>query len=439
MSRKNNIVKVFWYGLENLTTIAFGLLSVVLVARLFGPESLGKLSYIQAISALTIFITVLGLDHIIVRDLSRKPSDVSYISTVFITQTVAWCVQSLVIYVGIWLINDGKVEKDVFIIFCWVSISVYFTRATVVKLYFQSINQPKKIGIAALKSRLLALIYLFIALFYNYSYEYVVAFIPIQALLQFMFLFLDYKKNQLIKIHFDFSIIKKLMVEGFPLLVAGAIYPLFIQADIVLISSIMTEADAGIYSAAGKVIMQFAFVGTIITMTFYLPLSKRVDENSDDLDFFFSGLIKILFIFGLFSAFSVGIFSETIIKILFGEQFLEAAPILKILIWKVIVMYLAAVFSRMLVLMNLAKFELIKSIVAAAFSLGMNYLFIPIYGLYSAAIISVISFFIADLFFYAVFKKTRYLFFTAIKAMLDVFIHPAQSYININYVLSSKD
>lgn len=438
MSRKNNIAKVFWYGLENLTTIIFGLLSVVLVARLFGPESLGKLSYIQAVSALTVFITVLGLDHIIVRDLARQPSNTKYVSTIFVTQLLAWLVQCIIIYAVIRHIGDGNVETDLFVIFCWISIAVYFSRATVIKLYFQSVNLPKKIGLSALSSRLISLIYLFWALFLGFPYEYVVAFIPLQAALQFLHLLYEYKKIQKIDLHFDFKILKKVLKEAKPLLIAGAIYPLFIQADIVLITSMMTETDAGIYSAAGKVIMQFAFVGTIITMTFYLPLVKKVDNDSQDLDYFFSGLVKILFVLGFCSALFVGVFADYIIILLFGDEFIHAAPILKILIWKVVVIYLAAVFSRMLILMNLAKFELIKSIVAASFSLSMNYLFIPVYGLYSAAIISVLSFFIADLFFYAVFKKTRRIFTTAIRAILGVFTNPIQSYKNINYVIASK-
>lgn len=439
MSKKSNIAKVLWYSLENLTTIVFGLLSVVLVARLFGPENLGKLSYIQALSALTVFITVLGLDHLVVRDLARRPSDTKYISTIFITQLLAWLLQCIIIYVIMWHVGNGNVESDLFVIFCWVSISVYFSRATVIKLYFQSVNQPKKIGLSALSSRLISLMYLFMALFLGFPYEYVVAFIPLQAALQFFVLFYEYKKRQRIELHFDFSILKKVLKEAKPLLIAGAIYPLFIQADIVLITSMMTEADAGIYSAAGKVIMQFTFVGTIITMAFYLPLVKKVDNNTEDLDYFFSGLVKILFVLGLSSALFVGFFADYIIRLLFGDEFTAAAPILKILIWKVVVIYLAAVFSRMLILMNLAKFELIKSIVAASFSLSMNYLLIPIYGLYSAAIISVLSFFIADLFFYAVFKKTRHIFTTAMRAILGVFINPIQTYKNINYVLASKN
>ena len=85
MSKIQNIKKILWYSVENLTAVIFSLLSVVLIARLFGPENLGKLSYVQAISALTIFITTLGIDHIIVRDLARNPKNMNYMSTIFIT------------------------------------------------------------------------------------------------------------------------------------------------------------------------------------------------------------------------------------------------------------------------------------------------------------------------------------------------------------------
>ena len=438
MSKKSNIAKVLWYALENITTIVFGLLSVVLVARLFGPENLGKLSYIQALSALTVFITVLGLDHLVVRDLARRPSDTKYISTIFITQLLAWLLQCIIMYTIMWHVGNGNIETDLFVIFCWVSIAVYFSRATVLKLYFQSVNQPKKIGLSALSSRLTSLMYLFFALFLGLPYEYVVAFIPLQAVLQFLHLLYDYKKIQKVQLYFDFTILNQVLKEARPLLVASAISPIFMYADIVLITSMMTEVDAGIYSAAGKIIMQFTFVGTIITMTFYLPLAKKVDDNAEDLNLFFSGLIKILFIFGLSSAIFVGFFADYIVVLLFGDEFTDAAPILKILIWKVVVIYLAAVFSRMLILMNLAKFELIKSIVAASLSLSLNYLLIPIYGLYSAAVISVLSFFVADLFFYAIFKKTQCLFTITIRSISEVFISPIKTLKEINYVISSK-
>ncbi|MBF4232969.1 flippase, partial [Vibrio anguillarum] len=44
MSKIYNLKKAAWYSVENITTIIFGLVSVVIVARIFGPENLGKLS-----------------------------------------------------------------------------------------------------------------------------------------------------------------------------------------------------------------------------------------------------------------------------------------------------------------------------------------------------------------------------------------------------------
>ena len=438
MSKTVNIKKILWYSVENITTIIFSLLSVVLIARLFGPENLGKLSYVQAISALTIFITTMGLDHIIVRDLARNPKDMKYISTIFIAQLFAWVLQSIAMFLVIYVVNKGDIESDIIIIFTWVALTAYFSRATVVRFYYQAINAPHIIGNAALKSRFIALIFLGCALYYEFSYEYVLAFIPLQASLQFSILLYQFILKNKIKISFDVKLLKKVFNESIPLLIAAALYPIFMQADVVLIASMMTEKDAGIYSAASKIIMQFSFIGTIVTMAFYLPLSQRIDNKSDDMEMFFSGIIKILFIIALITIIFIFSFSDFIISILFGKEFSGASDVLKVLIWKTLFIYIAAIFSRVLVLMNLAKFELIKSLVAASFSLIANVIFIPLYGLYAAAIISVISYLLADLLLYSLFKKTKRIFYIALKSICDVFVHPFSTIKNINYVLVSK-
>lgn len=438
MSKIQNIKKILWYSVENLTAVIFSLLSVVLIARLFGPENLGKLSYVQAISALTIFITTLGIDHIIVRDLARNPKNMNYMSTIFITQLFAWILQSIAMFVVIYVVNDGAIEPDIIIIFTWVALTAYFSRATMVRFYYQAINEPHKIGSAALKSRFISLIYLGCALYYEFSYEYVVAFIPLQAGLQFSMLLYQFMLKNKINISFDTELLKKVFKESIPLLIAGALYPIFMQADVVLIASMMSDKDAGIYSAASKVIMQFTFVGTIVTMAFYLPLSQRIDNKSDDMEMFFSGIIKILCIIAFITIVLIFSFSDVIISILFGKEFSEASEVLKILIWKTLFIYIAAIFSRVLILMNLAKFELIKSLVAASFSLIANIIFIPLYGLYAAAIISVISYLLADLLLYSLFKETKRIFYIALKSMFDIFVHPVLTIKNINYVLASK-
>lgn len=438
MSKKSNVKKLLWYSVENLTTIAFALLSVALVARIFGPESLGKLSYIQAISALTIFITTLGLDHIVVRDLARKPDDMNYISTVFLTQFFMWLVQCIVMYLALYIMGDGNLERDIIVIFAWIALTAYFSRATVIKLYFQSINKPKEIGSAALSSRLIALVYLLLALYFDFTYEYVVAFIPLQAALQFFILAYRFSLHNKVAYYFDVSLIKKVVKESAPLLIAASLYPVFMQADIVIIANYLTDADVGIYSAASKVIMQFSFVGTIITMTFYVSMAKRIDSKSDDRDYYLSGIVKILTVTGVITVIVMWFSSSLIVDILFGDEFKDAAGLLNVLIVKTVFIYIAAVVSRVIILMGLAKYELIKSFLAAAFSFTANLLLVPIYGLEAAAVISVCAYFIADFLIYLFFRDTRTLFFIISKAVVGLFLQPRLSFKNINYVISSR-
>jgi len=440
MSVKYNLKKGAWYAVENVTMIMFGLLSVILVARIFGPESLGKLSLVQAITAMLLFTVVLGLDHIIVRDIARNPKDNRYLSTVFFLQAIAWSVHSVFVFFVLWWLSDNGIEKDLIVIFLAVVTGTYFSRATVLKLYFQATNQPQKIGTSAVYSRLLGLLYLTWALFNDYNYEYIILFIPIQTFFHFLMLLRFYLKEQIapFKFYFDFSLVKKLLREALPLLVSAALFPIFMEADILLIARLLGEYEVGIYSASSRLITQLVFLGHIITMTFYLALSKRIDNSSTDEIIFTKGLIKILFVFGCSMSLIVSVMSDFIIELLYGDSFKGAGAVLAILAWKWVFIFPAALFSRLLILKGLMRYELIKSLVVAAFSLTANYLLIPVVGITGAAVISVLSYFIADYLIYSAFKPTRDIFKLASICMFEVFFKPCQTVLDIRHTLGSR-
>ncbi|MBF4290674.1 flippase, partial [Vibrio anguillarum] len=247
-----------------------------IVARIFGPENLGKLSMIQAISSVTLFLVVLGLDHIIIRDLTNDRKNITYISTVLTMQFIGFLIHMFAVYSILCYIYNGKIENDIIIITFLVLLSVYFSRATMLKLYFQSINKPEVIASSALVSRVIAILYMMFSVFSEFDYHWVIAFIPLQAFIQFILLLFSFTKINLWELDnfkfFNSGIAKKTLVEAMPLIASSILFPLFMQADILLISIIMSEKDVGIYSAASRLITQFVFLGNIITMTFYLAL-----------------------------------------------------------------------------------------------------------------------------------------------------------------------
>ncbi len=289
MSKSSNILNAAWYAVENITTIAFGLISVIIVARVFGPENLGKLSFVQAISATVIFLVVLGLDHIIVRELAKNKTDYNLIFTTIVIQSSGWISYALIVLLSMWVINNGSLDTSLIYISISVLISTYFSRATVIKLFFQAVNQPRKIAISAIVSRLSALTYLAFALNFDFEYHLVIVFIPIQSFIQFIMLLLQFIGSNNLKGHewkFDIVKAKSVLREALPLIGSSMLFPIFMQGDILLISAILDDTSTGIYSSASRLIMQFVFVGHIITMTFYLTLSNKYFQKHSDYEEF---------------------------------------------------------------------------------------------------------------------------------------------------------
>ncbi len=442
MSKLYNLKKAAWYSVENITTIAFGLVSVVMVARFFGPENLGKLSMVQTISAITLFLVVLGLDQLIIRDLSNKKRDLEYISTVLIMQFSGFILHIISVFLVLYYVYDGMIEHDVMVIAFSVLLTVYFSRATVIKLYFQSINRPEVIALSAITSRVIAIIYMFYALINGYTYPSVITFIPLQAFVQIIIIFIIFLRmednNNFNIFKFNPCIAKNLFKEAMPLMASSILFPLFMQADILLISFIMSENEVGIYSAASRLITQFLFVGSIVTMTFYLGISSRINEKSLDEEKYIQGVLAMILVIAIIMSSSVFIFSDYIINTLYGDKFNGSEKILEVLSWEWLLILPAALYSRLLILYGLIKYEFIKSLIVAVFSLSLNYLLIPKFGILAAAYVSLFSYFIADLMVYFVFRKTRFLFYIGVKTILLFFTNPREVFSRIIYTLSYR-
>lgn len=439
MNKLINLKNMLWHTTEYFSRIAFGLLSVILVARYFGPESLGKLSQVQAASELLLFLVVLGLDNIILHELAKKPQRDTIFSC-FILQSIGWCIYLPLLVFFVYIMRGELLSTDILIIIFAVSLNTYFTRATILRLYFQAVNLPKFIAWAAIISRAFALLYMLLALFLDLEYQWVIYFLPLQAMLQTLLLAITFIRQDHGEGQFKICIDKvKLMLKpAMPILLASALFPLFTQADILIISTLLDDESVGLYSAAAKLVAQFIFVGNILTLSFFSILVRKQEQQEQDYQQFLSGLSQLISACSLCLALAVFLLAEPIVNVLYGAQFSQSSELLKILVWKWVFLIPAALYSRLLVVNKLTKYELSKSLIAAAISIVANILCIPIFGVKGAAFVSLLSFACADLLLYGVFKETRSIFWLAVIGLKDLLLKPMTSYKKVVYVLSTK-
>lgn len=417
---------MIWYSFEYLTAIAFGLLSIVLIARIFGPENLGKLSYIQAVANLVIFMAVLGLEQILLKDLAKEPSNGDKLLNAVLLQLLGTIVFAGLIYIIVMILEEGKLSPELNTIMFAVILFTFFSRATGLKVYFQAITKPKIITIAAIVSRLFSLVYIFYSLHENYEYQFVILFLPIQAFINFIILlaFFYFDEQRPTSFSPNWKGMLDLIREALPLIGATALFPLFMQGDIVLIKHFLGNEATGIYSAAAKLIEQLVFVGHVIVLSFYSKIIELHSTNKVLYKEYLTSMIKILIIIGLIGAVSVSLLSSFIIITLYGDQFKGADSILAILAWKWLFIFPAALLSRLLIIDGLAKYEFIKSVIAATVSIGLNILLIPTNGAIAAAAVSILAYFIADLLLYKFFKQTRSYWTLILASYTSIFTNP---------------
>ena len=103
----------------------------------------------------------------------------------------------------------------------------------------------------------------------------------------------------------------------------------------------------------------------------------------------------------------VFILSPQIIKILYGNQYLPAVPALQILIWNVVLIYIGFIYSVALKAANKQRVVMYAVAGGGLFSIILNFILIPKFGLDGAAIATVISQLILVICLAGYFKKFK--------------------------------
>ncbi len=168
--------------------------------------------------------------------------------------------------------------------------------------------------------------------------------------------------------------------------VFGALY---FQLDTILLAFWRGDRDVGIYQAAYK-LASLALVVSDIGITTTLPLLARLsNENLSRWSAFGRLLNKTLFLVSLPVSMVMFVFAEQIIAALYGApEFADAVPLLRLFALIVFVRYGFEAYAIMLTTSRRQSKRMTIVVIGTVFNLALNIVFIPMYGPYGAAIVS---------------------------------------------------
>lgn len=226
----------------------------------------------------------------------------------------------------------------------------------------------------------------------------------------FLILFIYIIKKIGIKIP-DFSLIKDYLRFGMPTMTNNFSYWVVASADRYIIGLFLGILFVGYYAPAYSVGMLLVFFIIPITSILTIVLPKFFDDNNlDEVKKYLSYSLKYFLLIMTPAVFGVSILSRQLLEILSTKEIAANAYFTVPFIAAAMFVYgIACFFNQILFLAK--KTKLIAAIwgVAAFINLGLNAIFIPMFGIMAAAIITFISYFcVFVLIWHFAFKELKF-------------------------------
>jgi len=411
-----------WLISDKILRLGVGLFVNILLARYLGVEKFGILNYALSITAMFLPMCTLGLDQILVKNLTSEPqNEKEYISAGFLLKFLGGTVSYILLtLIALFFFDDQSELKIVLVI---LSFGNLFRIVDVIDYWYQSKLSVKYVMLSRGISFVVFSFLKILLIFLQADLLFFAVLISGELLLAGILLSVYFKRDYFssLKLRSLQKYSKNLFSQSLPLIFSGFLGMIYLRIDQVMIGSILDNENVGIYSAAIKLSEIWYFIPAIINISLLPLLVKYKSEKSDKYLYGLQKYFDLMVYVTIPVAVLISSFSEQIISVLYGPQFLESSLILSIHIWTGVFVFIGGAARIWFIAEDLQKYVFYRTLTGATINILLNLLLIPKFHIKGAAVATLISQFYVAYASNLFTKKTRSLFIMHSKAYLRFF------------------
>lgn len=408
---KNILQKSFfknfsWMFFSKITQLASSFIVGVLVARHLGVSSYGTYSAIIAVTAIASNISAFGLNHLITKEVKAKEFTHGQIlgSSIFIRVIVA----ILLAVLGYGLV-DLFVDPKYRILILVILLGQIFLAAKVYEFYCLAFSKMKAFSIITAIVIIAFAILKALLVFFDAQLTDFLIILAVQPMLLgcLIFVYFHFKKISDVKLSIDKTVCFALVKKSFPLVLSSLTAIIYLKVDILMLASIKGEYEAGIYAVASRLSEIWYFIPTLIAGAAFPRMLELKRKSQIEYTQRLSLMMDIFCAMSVALALFFTLFSEIIITLLFGKEYVESAIVLSIHIWAGVFIFLRAIVNKWLISEDLYYLSFATHAFGAIGNILLNLYLIPMYGPIGAAIATVVSYALASYFSLFFVKASR--------------------------------
>ena len=391
-SFKKYLANTSWLFFEKILRMGVSFVVTIFVVRYLGPKDFGLFSY--AISFFWLFgsLSTFGLESITTREIVKHPEKKDIINgTVFYLRIAGSIIAIICIALTLLIMGEETYTSGLIIL---LSGSFIFQSFSVIEYYFRGIVQAKYNAYALFASVIFSSIFkvIFILIKAPLIYFVFAAMLEYISLAAGLIVVYHINKNSIFSFKYSKQLASSLLKDSWPLMLSGLVVMVYMRIDQIMIKNMISDEAIGIYSVAVRISEACYFIPVTLCNSIFPAIVNAKNVSPEFYNNRMQKLYDLLAWLAIGIAVPVTIFSDLIIKLLFGNEFLQAAPVLTIYVWAGIAVFLGVASSQYLINENLTKLSFNRNVIGMILNVILNFIFIPIYGLPGSAFATLISY-----------------------------------------------
>jgi O-antigen/teichoic acid export membrane protein len=407
-----------WLIFERFLRLLSGLIITIWIARYLGPNQFGLFSYVQNFAFFFTIVATFGIDNITIIQLIKYPKNRDKIlGSSFLIKIFGSFFAILTVIISFFFTNNDSFTNILILI---IVSSTIFQSLCVIEFFFQATVKSKYTALANIVSLFISIIIRVVLIATNAPLIAFVVVILVEnvIIVSLLAYFYFYQKYTIFSWKFDKKTIKLILVDSWPFFLSVMILALHAKIDQIFIKELIGNQAVGFYAAATKLSEATYIIPTVIISSLFPSIvnAKKINE-----EIFYERIQKLYSLvvwFAIVIALLVTCFSESIIKILYKEQFLDASKVLAIHIWSGVFVAIGILNVRLVTINNKQKQWLLILILGTFILLTLLYFLISKYGILGASYSVLISQFLMSIIIPLFIKIDKKYIYTILKSLL---------------------
>lgn len=385
MSMRKLLVKnTFWLALLEAISkiIMFGV--TVSLVRYLGPSQFGTFNLAFSYVAMFMILSDFGLNTITTRDVSKdRHQTENYLGNLLGIKLFLSVIISILIILSLF-ISPPSGTKSIILLVLIYNLGQNIGSAFI--SIFNAWEQMELVFFTRLTYYLGILLSALIVINLHGSTSHIVIAYGLSTITSIILSIYLIKKNGIkINILFDKTFWQKMFIETIPFMGLAIVSALYANNDTLLIGKYLGSTQVGFYQSAYKILFAFQSIN-VINSAIFPRLNVLIHQNNSEILAKLIKIVIVLSILGLIPlAIVITIFQSKIISIVYGLDYIFSAPVMVILIWSGVVNYFRIFVSNLLFIRNKQNQVFYSVTTGLLINVIINLIFIPQFGIISAA------------------------------------------------------